>query len=67
MVKTSPFELAKIINEKELHGELTLKPKFSTLQDQNERNCKITNTQKTKRKFNTIKRVKNQKFKNHLK
>jgi hypothetical protein len=56
MVNTSPFELTKIINEKDQHGEVTLKPKFSTLQDQNEKSCKITSAQK-KRKFNTIKRV----------
>jgi hypothetical protein len=47
-VKTSPFELAKIIIEKEQHEELTLKPKFSTLQDRNERSCKITSTPKKK-------------------
>jgi len=46
IVKTSPFELAKSINEMEQHGELTQKPKSLTLQDQNERSCKITSTQK---------------------
>jgi hypothetical protein len=46
LVKTSPFELVTIINEKKQHGKLTLKSKSSTLQDQNERNCKITSTQK---------------------
>jgi hypothetical protein len=45
MIKTSPFELAKI-NEKEQHGELTLKPKLSTLQDQNEKSYKITSAPK---------------------
>jgi hypothetical protein len=33
MVKTSPLELAKITNEKEQHAELTLNPKFPTLQN----------------------------------
>jgi len=54
MVKTSPLELAKITNEKGQHGELTLNPKFPTLQNWNEKSCKTTNTKKGK--FNTIKK-----------
>ncbi len=47
MVKTSPFEFEKIINEKE-HGQFTIKPKSSTLQAQNEKSCKITSSPKKK-------------------